>query len=88
MYGILDSVRSTATHDGIVVLDIQGGRIFHLNTTASRVFQCVQEGWTQLQIVQAISEEYNIPFDTAKKDICEFLESMKKAGILHNDHRR
>ena len=88
MYRVSDTVRSTHGQDGAVVLDIQGGRIFHLNATGSWIFGHLQEGQSESQIIHGISENFGISLDTAHKDVCEFFGSMEQAGLVQDDASR
>ena len=43
MYRVPDTVRSTYGQDGAIVLDVQRGQILRLNSTASLIFQRLQQ---------------------------------------------
>jgi hypothetical protein len=51
MYRVPDTVRSTYGQDGAIVLDVQRGQILRLNSTASLIFQRLQKGETEAQIM-------------------------------------
>jgi Coenzyme PQQ synthesis protein D (PqqD) len=88
MRRLSESVRSTYTDGGTIVLDVQGGRIFHLNATGSWIFRHLQKGQSESQIIHGISDEFGISLSTAHKDVCDFFRSMEQAGLVHNDASR
>jgi hypothetical protein len=78
-------VRSTRNQDGTVVLDIERGRILRLNTTASSIFERLQQGQTESQIVDGICQEFRISSEIVQADVGEFLTSMEQAGLIYHD---
>jgi hypothetical protein len=84
MYKISETVRTTHGQDGAVILDIQRGRVIRLNLTASFIFQCLERGETESQIVEGISEYFRISPEVAHTDVADFLNSMKQQGLVHS----
>jgi len=64
------------------VLDIQNGKILRLNITGSLIFERLQQGQSELQIIRAISRDFGIPEDTTKRDVGEFLQSLAQQRLL------
>jgi len=85
MYRVSIGVRSTQNQDGTMVLDIQRGRILRLNVTGSMIFERLQQGQTESQIIDGISQEFRISHEIARTDVCEFLKSMEQVGLVHDD---
>ncbi|MCU1295739.1 MAG: hypothetical protein JWO91_17 [Acidobacteriaceae bacterium] len=84
MYRVSKMVRTTLGQDGAVVLDIQRGRVLRLNVTGSFIFERLQRGDTESQIIDAIMQHFCVSHDVAQVDVGEFLKSLKQAGIIHN----
>jgi hypothetical protein len=82
MYRVSEGIRSTRNQDGGVVLDIQNGKILRLNITGSLIFERLQQGQSELQIIRAISRDFGIPEDTTKRDVGEFLQSLAQQRLL------
>jgi hypothetical protein len=82
MYMIPDAVRSTASQDGAIILDIRQGRIFNLNLVGSRIFDLVATGHTELQIVDEISREFVVSRDIAELDVREFLQTLMAHQLI------
>lgn len=85
MRAISQGVRSTRNQDGTVVLDIERGRILRLNITASSIFERVQRGQTESQIVDGICQEFRVSSEVVQADVEEFLKSMEQEGLIYHD---
>ena len=68
-----------------MVLDIQRGQILRLNVTGSMIFERLQQGQTESQIIDGISQEFRVSHDIAQTDVGEFLKAMEQAGLVRND---
>jgi len=84
MYRVSEAVRTTHGPDGAVVLDIKQGRLLRLNITGSVIFQGLQRGETEAQIIEGIRHHFCISRDLAHADVTEFLESMEQEGLIHS----
>jgi hypothetical protein len=82
MNRVSDAVRSTHNQDGAVVLDIQHGRILRLNTTASLIFDRLQQGQTDSQIIDEVCREFRVSQEIAQADLAEFLNSLAQQGLV------
>jgi hypothetical protein len=85
MRTISQGVRSTRNQDGTVVLDIERGRILRLNTTASSIFERLQQGQTESQIVDGICQEFRVSCEIVQADVGEFLKTMEQAGLIYHN---
>lgn len=83
MYRVSRWFRRTQNQDGTIVLDIQRGQILRFNVTGSLIFERLQQGQTESQIIDGISQEFCIPREVARTDVGEFLKSMEQAGVIH-----
>ena len=82
MYKVCETVRATHGKDGAVVLDVQRGRVLRLNVTGSVIFECVQQGQQESQIIDLIAQRFSVSHEVAQVDAYEFLESLQKEGIV------
>jgi hypothetical protein len=85
MYKVSNGVRSTQNQDGTIVLDIERGRMLRLNLTGALIFERLQQGQTESQIINGISQEFRVSHHIAQADVGEFLKSMEEAGLLDNE---
>jgi len=82
MYRVSDTVRSTYSQDGAIVLDIRQGQMFNLNFVGSRILQLLKNGSTQSEIVDQIVREFGVGRDRVESDVQEFLQTLKKSRLV------
>jgi hypothetical protein len=75
-------IRSTHTADGGIVLDIDKGRMFSLNSSGSAIFQLMETGLCEDSIVEELVRRFGISADVAKRDINDFRETLKNHALL------
>ena len=75
------NLRCAQSHDGAVVLDIDGGRMFSLNPVAARIFALVGEGLDETGIVRTLRSESGCGDGSVEADIHEFLQSLQRYGL-------
>jgi Coenzyme PQQ synthesis protein D (PqqD) len=76
------NVRSTVTEEGVVLLDVSSGKIFHSNPIGSRVWTKLQEGSALPDIVDEITTEFKAPREQVEADILEYVQSLKSNGLI------
>jgi len=76
------NVRSTVTDEGIVLLDVSSGKIFHSNPVGSRVWIKLQEGSPVSKIVDEIASEFNAPRERVEPDVQEYIQSLRTSGLI------
>ena len=82
MYKLSDTVRSTHSRDGAIVLDVQQGQMFNINFVGSRILELLRNGSTQSRIVDEISREFGVSRDLVEIDVREFLHTLKKCHLV------
>jgi hypothetical protein len=85
MYRVSNGVRITQNHDGAILLDIQQGRILRLNIAGALIFERLQKGQDEAQIANGISESFRISPEMVQTDLREFLKSLERQGLVHNN---
>jgi hypothetical protein len=82
MYRVSEGVRSTHGQDGAIVLDVQQGQMFNLNRVGSRMFELLEMGSAEPDIVDAISQEFGASRETVENDVREFIGTLKKNRLV------
>jgi hypothetical protein len=82
MFRVSDTIRSTATEDGAIVLDIRHGQILGLNRMGSAIFQMLKRGLEPPQIVAEISRESGTNVAEVQADVLEFIGNLQKHDVL------
>jgi hypothetical protein len=81
----MERPRSVHTADGGVLLDINHGRMFTLNSTGSVVFQLLERGLSEDQIVKEMVKRFGISTELAKKDLAMFCDSLRRHSLFQRD---
>ena len=87
MHQLADGIRRTSGRDGGTVLDIDGNRIFRLNAMGDLIFECVRQGWDEVQIATHISNQYSVSGELARCDVHEFLKVLHEHRLIHAARR-
>ena len=82
MYRVSEGVRSTHGQDGAIVLDVQQGQMFNLNCVGSRMFELLEMGSAEPEIVDAISQEFSVSREMVENDVREFIGTLKKNRLV------
>ncbi len=69
---IIATGEATKNFNGIIKLNNMGGEIVGLLTTDI----------SEEEIIKAIVEKYEVEYATAKEDILNLLDSLRKAGVI------
>ena len=82
MLNTSDTVRSTNTEDGRVLLDVRHGQMFSVNVVGSKILELVEQGWDEARIAEEISRTYTIGIEIVRPDVRDFIEALRKHEIL------
>jgi hypothetical protein len=82
MRAISSSIRRTQTPDGGILLDIERGQMFCLNSIGSKILDLLEEGHNEGRIAEQISAAYGTDIETVRMDVHDFLESLNQQHIL------
>jgi len=84
MLNASDTVRSTQTGDGRIVLDIRHGQMFSLNIVGSRILELIEHGWDEPRIAEEISRAYAMKIEVVRPDVHEFIESLRRHHLVQS----
>lgn len=62
------------------VIDFKG--IMTLNDTGNFIWKCLSNDISYIQLLSAILDEYEVDEDTARTDLCDFLDKARESGVL------
>lgn len=82
MYRISKGVRSTHGQDGAIVLDVQQGQMFNLNLVGSKIFELLESGSGESDIVTVIVHEFDADRELVENDVREFMELLKTHQLI------
>lgn len=78
-------IKVTETPDGIVLLDIQHGMTYPLDTVSTLIWKRLGEGLQITEIAQHIATTYHIPEAQALGDVQEFVGQLQQSHLLDGD---
>jgi Coenzyme PQQ synthesis protein D (PqqD) len=84
MLTISRSVRLSKSPDGGVVLDVDRGAIFSLNSVGTRIVELLQQGKDATSVVEAIRREFQVSEEIATKDVADFFVTLREQHLLND----
>jgi hypothetical protein len=75
-------VSTTATDDGLVLLDERAGRYWQLNPTGAYVLSVLLNGATPAQAAAMLADQYAISVDQATGDVTALVDQLRAAGLI------
>jgi hypothetical protein len=82
MPNTVDTIRSTQTQDGRILLDIQQGEMYAVNVVGSKILELIELGWDEQRIADELSRVYAVEIEVARADVREFIAALHKHQIL------
>ena len=79
---ISSSIRLTKGEDGGVLLDVERGAVFTLNSVGVRILELLQQEQTTASIVSQISLEFRASEQVVSKDVTSFFQLLQEQGLL------
>lgn len=86
MSTISGSARLSKSPDGGILLDVDRGLIFSLNSVGRRIVELLQQGKDATSIAETIRREFQVSEEIARTDIAEFFITLRELGVV-NDSR-
>jgi Coenzyme PQQ synthesis protein D (PqqD) len=77
-----DHIRSAVTGDGVILMDISTGSVFHSNPVGSYIWSKLQEGETLEQIVDRLAERYVASREVIAADAREYVAALTSKGLI------
>jgi len=75
-------IRETYTQDGAVLLDIQRGTCFSINSVGAHIWQQIAAGHPLAVIAEGISRTFSIPYQQAWIDVSEFVQQLAEREMV------
>jgi hypothetical protein len=77
-----DDVLFQEIDDETVLLDLKSESYFGLDTTATRIWQLLQEDLSPEDIYQRLMTEFEVEPERLKTDLTEHLKRLEEAGLI------
>ncbi len=76
------TVTSATLEDEVVLLDMQSGIYFGLDSVGAHIWQLVERGTTAEEIARAITARYDVDPAQARSDVEEFLRALQRQRLI------
>jgi PqqD family protein of HPr-rel-A system len=74
-----------ALDDKLVVLDTETGGYFELDAVGARIWQLIADGSSLDEVVAALTDEFVVEPDEARRDANAFLDDLRKHHLIEED---
>lgn len=81
---IAPGVREVTSEDGAVLLDIEQGICFSLNTVGLKIWDLLKKKSSLDQIVDALGREFPVPREQLHSDASEFIQALRAKRLLRH----
>jgi hypothetical protein len=76
------NIKSAINRDGAVLLDIDRGQMLSCNPMGAHIWQLIEIGTPQAEIVAAIVKECGVATEIAARDVDEFLTVLRNHELI------
>ncbi len=80
-------VKASASEDGLILLDVDGGLVLASNAVGARIWQLIEQQRTQDDIARQLAEEFAIGVDRASQDVRAFVADLVDRGLVISEER-
>ena len=78
----VDAVLNTEIDDQTVMMDIEQGSYFGLNTTATRIWAMLSEPTVIGDLCGRLTDEFEVPREQCEQQVVAFLEDLLDRGLV------
>lgn len=75
-------IDTTDLNGDLVMMDLEEGRYFSLNSVGSRIWQLIEEPIKVNKVIDALLEEYEINRSQCEENVLEFLGKLNDSKII------
>ena len=81
----MGKLQKLAISDEGFIFDPETGSSFTVNQTGLFILKLLKEGKSQEEIVEALTEEFDVSREEAARDLIDFLEQLRLNGLLREE---
>jgi hypothetical protein len=74
-------------HDEMVMMDMDQGKYFSLNHSATAIWELLEKPITSAELSRLLMEEYEVEPEQCKKEVEDHLNEMVKLGLVLRSER-
>lgn len=69
-------------HDELVMMDVQKGKYFSLNSVATFIWDLLEQPLSIEELCERLMNEYEIEYEECRIEVEEYLKEMNKYGLV------
>lgn len=77
-----ESIVFTELDETIVMMDVDEGQYYELDSVAARIWQLVENRPTVESICDVLAGEYEVEAEECREDVMEFLQAAREQGLV------
>ena len=77
-----DEMLFTEIDDSIVMMDVDKGQYYELDSVGARVWALIETGRPVAEVCDALIAEYDVEPDVCRRDVLAFIEEIAGLGIV------
>ncbi|WP_456341501.1 HPr-rel-A system PqqD family peptide chaperone [Thermovibrio sp.] len=81
----MGKLQKLAMSDEGFIFDPETGSSFTVNQTGLFILKLLKEGKSQEEVVEALTEEFDVSREEAARDLIDFLEQLRLNGLLREE---
>ena len=81
----MNKLNRLAINDEGFIFDPETGSSFTVNQTGLFILKLLKEGKSQEEIVEALTQEFDVSREEAARDLIDFLEQLRLNGLLREE---
>jgi hypothetical protein len=79
------AVRASASEDGLILLDVDGGLVLASNAVGARIWQLIEQHSTHDCIARHLADEFAISAEQASRDVRAFVARLVDRGLVSEE---
>jgi hypothetical protein len=79
------AVKASATEDGLILLDVDGGLVLASNAVGARIWQLIEQHSTHDRIARQLASEFAISDERASRDVRTFVAGLVDRGLVSEE---
>ena len=68
--------------DEMIIMDMNSGKYFGLNETGARIWSLLNENQKIKDIIEKLSDEYDITKEQCEKEVKKFISTLLEKGLI------
>jgi hypothetical protein len=82
------AVKASASNDGLILLDVDGGLVLSSNAVGACIWRSIEQQRSTEDIAQQLAEQYAIALDRARQDVQTFVSDLLDRGLVVTEPHR